>query len=346
MIRYITVLLILTSFISCVKTYSPRKISQVTIQEFKRDSTSIRAILSINKKEMYYAGSRGDIVQTLDGGITWKEQNIKYSDSLKPHFRSLAYNGSSLFAMSIANPALLYKIDGDKISLVHKEEHEKIFYDSMKFFDATHGIVMGDATDTCLSILLTEDGGSTWEKIPCENLPPAFEGEAAFAASNSNIKTLGNTVWIATGGTKARVFKSLDKGRTWNVYNTPMIQGKATEGIFSVDFYNENNGVIVGGDYTDPETNTANKAITKDGGQTWDLVAVGKSPNYKSCVKYVPNTNGKEIVAVGKTGVSFSNDGGITWTDISNQDFYAIQFVDGNTAWLSGNNKIGKLILE
>ena len=83
-----------------------------------------------------------------------------------------------------------------------------------------------------------------------------------------------------------------------------------------------------------------------DGGETWQLVADGKSPNYKSCVQYIPGTNGKEVIAVGKTGVSFSNDGGKNWKDISTDGYYSIQFVDSNTAWLSGHQKIGKLTLK
>ena len=88
---------------SCQKKYVPRNISQVSIKEIKRDSTSIRAIHTISNEEMYYAGSRGDIVHTLDSGKTWEEQNIVYSDSLIPHFRSIASNGGSIFALSIAS---------------------------------------------------------------------------------------------------------------------------------------------------------------------------------------------------------------------------------------------------
>ena len=183
-------------------------------------------------------------------------------------------------------------------------------------------------------------------KSPCTKLPVFEENEAFFAASNTNIKTIGSTVWIASGGKKARVLKSQDYGATWQIFNTPIIQGNGPQGIYSIDFANKNNGIIIGGDYSKPLENTANKAITKDGGKTWTLTANGKKPNYKSCVQYVPNTNGKEIFAVGKTGISFSNDGGFSWKKISNESYYAIQFLDKNTAWLSGNNKIGKLILK
>ena len=63
-------------------------------------------------------------------------------------------------------------------------------------------------------------------------------------------------------------------------------------------------------------------------------------------MQYVPNTSGKEVFAVGKTGVSFSNDSGNTWTTVSKDSYFTIQFVDKNTAWLSGTEKIGKLILK
>jgi photosystem II stability/assembly factor-like uncharacterized protein len=102
----------------------------------------------------------------------------------------------------------------------------------------------------------------------------------------------------------------------------------------------------MGGDYSKPLENKANKAITKDGGKTWMLVADNQNPSFKSCVQYVPNTNGKEVFAVGVTGISFSNDGGTTWTEVSKDSYYSIQFVDKNNAWLSGRRKIGKLKLN
>jgi len=76
------------------------------------------------------------------------------------------------------------------------------------------------------------DGGNTWNKIDCDNLPPIKVGEAAFAASDTNIAIYGKNAWIATGGTAARVFHTEDMGVSWKVYNTPIIQGKSTTGIY------------------------------------------------------------------------------------------------------------------
>jgi len=332
-------------FLSCKQEYEPRNFETVTIQKFDIDSTSIRAIIAISIDELLFAGSRGDIGLTEDGGETWEFEYLKYQDSIVPHFRSLAKTSSAVFALSIANPALLYKISFGEKKIVYKEEHEKVFYDAMTFLDDTTGIAIGDPIGGCTSIIMTYDGGETWNKIDCSNLPEVKEGEASFAASNTNIAFYKNNIWVVTGGTKARVLKSADKGKTWEAIETPFIQGNGSQGIYSVDFYNENIGLIVGGDYSKPNENKANKAITSDGGKTWTLVADGESPNYKSSVKYIPRTKGKEVIAVGKTGVSFSNDGGRTWKDVSKEGYYAIDFVDKNTAWLSGHQKIGKLNL-
>ncbi|WP_439129802.1 oxidoreductase [Polaribacter sp.] len=333
-------------FLACKQVYKPRNIENVTIKEFKIDSTSIRAIKVKDTNSVFYAGSNGDVGFTTNNGAIWNALNIRYKDSIIPHFRSLAFNGKDYFALSIANPALLYKISDGKFTLQYKEEHPKVFYDALTFFDDNlHGIAVGDPTENCASILLTSNAGNTWQKLPCKNLPEIAKEEAFFAASNTNIKTIGKTVWIASGGSKARILKSTDFGKNWTITQTPIIQGDGPQGIYSIDFVDENNGIIIGGNYAKPLENRANKAITTDGGKTWQLVADNQNPNYKSCVQYVPNTNGKEIFAVGKTGVSFSNDGGKTWKDVSKDSYYTIQFVDKNTAWLSGHQKIGLLKL-
>jgi photosystem II stability/assembly factor-like uncharacterized protein len=332
---------------SCSVKYNYRNIKNIKIQAFKIDKTSIRAIHAIDKNNVYYSGSIGDFGFTTDAGQSWSTKFVSYQDSIIPQFRTLAKNGDDYFALSIESPALLYKISKDKTELVYTESHEKAFYDALQFFDdGIHGIAVGDPTEDCASVLLTSNGGTSWYKVSCTDLPQFAVGEAFFAASNTNIKTMGSTVWIASGGKKARVLKSNDYGKTWQIFNTPMIQGIGPQGIYSIDFADKNNGIIIGGDYSKPNENNATKAITTDGGKTWVLVANNQHTNYKSCVQYVPNTNGQEVFAVGVTGVSYSNTAGATWTEVSKDSYYTIQFVDKNTAWLSGNQKIGKLVLK
>ena len=340
-----SLLLVFFTAFSFAQEHVPREVTTVSIKKFKINSTSIRAIEALNDSTVLYAGSIGDIGVLKDNGTFSNVKKVN-TDTIVQHFRSLAKTLTAIFALNIGNPALLYKIQNNTVSAVYKEIHEKVFYDSMKFFDDLNGIAIGDPTENCLSIIITNNGGNTWRKIACENLPKIENGEAAFAASNTNIAIIGKNAWIATGGLKARVFHTADMGLTWNVYNTPIIQGKSTTGIYTVDFYNETQGIICGGDYTDKFGNSANKATTTNGGKTWRVVSENSPPNYVSCVQYVPNTGGKEVFAVSTNGIFYSKNAGLTWKIVSNEGFYAIKFASKNTAWLSGNNVISKMTIH
>lgn len=341
--KKLTLLLMFFSILTaCKEKYHARETVEVSLEKFKIDSSSIRAIEIINDSAVVYAGSKGDI-----GIITGSEIKIIASkiitDTIIPHFRSLAYTKQSVYALSIGNPALLYQYKNNKLALVYKEEHEKVFYDAMQFFDELNGIAMGDPINDCLSVLITRDGGNTWGKIDCSILPKTEVGEAAFAASNTNIAIVGENAWIITGGLKARVFHTSDMGLTWKVYNTPIIEGKNTTGIYSVAFYDEYQGIICGGNYLDKFGKSSNIAITNDGGKTWEAVDHKEGPNYVSCVQYIPETEGKEVMAVSTNGIFYSSNSGENWSKISDKGFYSIRVVDKNNAWLSGNEIISKM---
>lgn len=345
--RYIFIFLVLISVISCKKDTS-KQFTSVRIERVFIDSLSIRAINPLDETKVWFAANNGRV--GLIDGQTPKLATIKYEDKLL-NFRAIAAIKDAVFVLSIENPAVLYKIgfDGEEatnIEEVYVEKNEKVFYDAMAFWDDMDGIAIGDATEDCFSIILTKDGGNTWNKLLCDVLPIIEKGEAAFAASNSNIALYKNHVWVASGGTKARVFHSANRGESWEVFETPIIQGKAMTGIYSIDFLNDKVGIIFGGDWENQDLNEGNKAITTNGGKTWKLIANGKGPGYRSSVKFVPNTKGESIVAVGSKGISHSYDFGDTWEQLSDEGFYAIEFVNDSIAFASGRNKISKLLFK
>lgn len=344
--KIFSALVILLFCVACMQDRP--SFSEVVLESVYQDSLSIRAIAPLDDQRVWFAANRG-MVGLIDGS-TPKLATIKYDDSLL-NFRSIAVIKEAVFVLSIANPAVLYKIDFDgkeatHIEDVYSEVGPKVFYDSMKFWNDSEGIAMGDPIDGCLSVLITRDGGNHWTKVSCDLLPPVDEGEAAFAASNSNIATQGNHAWIATGGKRARVFHTGDRGESWEVYDTPIIQGRTMTGIYSIDFYNEKLGVIIGGDWEKKSFNEGNKAITRDGGKSWDLISNGEGPGYRSSVKFVPGSDGDELVAVGSPGISYSDDRGATWIELSKEGFYALEFVNDTVAFASGNQRIVKLIFR
>ncbi len=348
--RLLYVLLAVSFMTSCVNDKKEKSSDsfEIDIEVVYSDSVSIRAIQPIDANGVWFAGNNGK-VGFIDGK-TPKLATIRYGDSLLS-FRAIAKTDKAVFVLSISNPGVLYKIgfdgvEGTSMEEVYYEEGSNVFYDAMKFWNNKEGIAMGDPTEDCLSILITRDGGNNWKKLSCESLPKTEEGEAAFAASNSNIAVFEDKAWIVSGGKRSRVFYSPDKGQTWEVFDTPIIEGDAMTGIYSVDFFDAETGIIFGGDWNAKENNFANKAITKDGGKTWKLLSEGAGPGYRSPVKFVPNGNGKEIVAVGSLGISYSKDQGESWQEISKESFFAIEFVNDTLAFASGNNRIARLIFR
>ena len=194
----------------------------------------------------------------------------------------------------------------------------------MSFWDANHGIVFGDSVDGRHYILTTSDGGRKWSRVPTANLPPALEGEGAFAASGTNIALFGKSnAWIGTGaGAKARVLRTSDRGRTWQVSETPLVAGPSA-GIFSIAFRDAKHGVVAGGDYRKEQEAIDNLAVTNDGGVTWKLVK-GLS-GFRSVVAYVPGT--KTMIALGPAGGDYSTDDGLTWKPIEGSGFDTFSFV-------------------
>ena len=324
-------------------THLPQHINTL-FTEYEINS-SIRALEVISAQEVWFAGSKGIFGFTTDGGTTWKVDSIQI-EGKNLEFRSIAVLKSTVFLLNAGAPAYLLKsVDkGLNWTVVYQENHPDIFYNSMKFWDNQDGIAVGDPVEHCLSVILTRDGGNSWRKLDCSNLPKTFDGEAGFAASNTNIALSGNDAWLASGGKKSRVFHSTDRGNSWEVADTPMQQGGKMTGIFSIDFYDEKRGIIFGGNWEDQTNNQANKAISNDGGTTWELISDGKDPEYRSCVQFIPNTQGQGMFSVGIPGISYSADGGKTWQFIDQQYFYTIRIANsGKIAWIAGKGKIAKM---
>lgn len=342
----LTSLLCLILFISCNKTKTTN-FKSVEVVNIYEDTLNVHALHPIDLERVWFATNRGKI-GLLDGEIP-KLAIIKYEDKLL-HFRAITATDEAAFVMSIASPGIIYKIgfDGSEatnIESVYVEEGEKVFFNGIKFWSNSEGIVLGDPIENCMNILITRDGGNTWSKVACEVLPEAEKGEVGFAISNSIIATYGDHAWIATGGSTARVFHTPDKGKTWNSYDTPIISGEAMAGIHAITFWDENNGIVVGGNWRDKENNEATVAITTDGGKTWKL-ATDETPGYQSAVKYVPGSNGKKIIGLGPSGIAYSKDGGNRWEKLTDENFYALEFVNDTLAFAAGKNRISKLIFK
>ncbi|MGB8913457.1 MAG: hypothetical protein WCC85_14365, partial [Candidatus Sulfotelmatobacter sp.] len=229
---------------------------------------NLRGVSAVSQQIAWASGTHGTYIRTIDAGRTWIPAQGPNATNLD--FRGLvAFSADEAFLMS-AGPGdqsrIYHTFDaGQHWQLQFTSSNPKAFFDSIAFWDPTHGIVLGDPVpddsgQLKFQLLITTDGQS-WIPIPPSQLPPALEGEGAFAASNTCLTILGDkdlNIWFATGGKAARVFHSSDRGRTWQVFNTPITHGPDSAGIFSIAFRDANHGVIAGGDYKHPDEDGPN----------------------------------------------------------------------------------------
>ncbi|HEX8816147.1 MAG TPA: hypothetical protein VF753_11650 [Terriglobales bacterium] len=255
---------------------------------------NLRGISVVSNKVAWASGTHGTYLRTLDGGQDWEAGQVPGAESLD--FRDVEAFGPDVAYLLAAGPgeqSRIYKtVDaGKNWALQFTNRDLRGFFDCMAFWDRNRGIAVGDPVSgdhgLNFEVITTNDGGAHWNAVASTALPPAIDGEGAFAASGTCVAVQGKkNVWFATGGKAARVFRSRDGGKTWSVTETPIIHGADSSGIFSIAFRDAKHGVIAGGDYKKPEQAGANLAFTSDGGRTWKLSSVAPQAYFSDVAFY------------------------------------------------------------
>lgn len=293
----------------------------------------------MNAGVVWVSGSDGTCLRTTDGGATWHALTVPGAGKLD--FRGVvAFDDRTAFLMSAgpgAQSQVYRTLDGGAHwDRVLSDPDAGGFFDALAFWDPKHGMVLGDPVAGPFVVLITEDGGATWQR---QSPPPALKGEGAFAASNSSVVLRRDgdhlEAWFATGGPgAARVFHSADAGRTWSVATTPIRNDGASAGIFSIAFADAEHGVAVGGDYSKPDQDQHNIAVTSDGGRTWTEPPGARPKGFRSAVAFLRDRNA--WITTGTSGSDVSYDSGKTWAAFDSAAFNAISSVSSSATWAVG----------
>lgn len=317
----------------------------VALQE-SPSNAHLRGLWLVNEQIAWASGTQGTILKTTDGGTNW--QKIVVAGYEDKDFRDIvAFDANKAFIINAGSPAYILqtKDGGASWQKVYENTSPKAFLDDIGFWNEKTGLVFGDPDEKGFFVLLkTEDYGATWQNIG-ERLPKAQENEAGFAASGTIMRFRDTThIWIATGGgSSSRVLFSDNAGKTWTSFNTPIMAGKNSQGIFSMAFKDKKSGVAVGGDYTKPQESKLTSIYTKNGGKTWKL-SKEFSSGYRSGVSYV---SGNSYIATGTNGTDFSDNGGKSWQNVSSEGFNTIRFLPNQKiGWAVGNKgKIARITI-
>ncbi len=304
--------------------------------QLSHTAESLRGVSAVSREIAWASGTHGTYLRTTDGGRTWTPSQVPDASTLD--FRAVvAFSATEAFLMS-AGPGDLSRIyhtadAGQHWQLQFTNTNPKAFFDSMVFWDSKHGIVLGDpildeSGKLKFELLITDDG-QTWSQIPPSQLPPALDGEGAFAASNTCIAILPSpTLAIGSNldaGTKA-VGSNLDastngKGTTSSrAVTSPELDGASAPGAHI--------WFATGG-------RAARVFHSPDRGQTWQVsdAPILHGPDSAGIFSIAFRDPLHGVIAGGDykhpnndgPNLAFTDDGGKTWTlsDLHPQAYFS-----------------------
>ncbi|MFT4982912.1 MAG: photosystem II stability/assembly factor-like uncharacterized protein [Bacteroidia bacterium] len=299
----------------------------------------IRGLFLVDDNIGWASGAGGTFLRMTDGE-NWSADTIAGYTHLD--FRDVhGFDANTALLMAAGEEGRILRTDDGGVSWVevYTRLDSGIFLDGMDFHNNV-GYCYGDPIDGKFVLVFSDDFGKHWEKLPSHAIPNSLPNEAGFAASGTGILTLGKMSYIATGGgATARIMRtSLRKGNC-EMFDTPLRSAEGC-GIFSLTAANETL-VALGGCYLDSTNAEANCAISKDAGETWELITENQPRGYRSCVAYSQPSN--LLIACGRTGMEYSLDEGLNWMPVSDEGYYTCSLAD-STGWVMGKSgKMAKL---
>ena len=246
---------------------------------------------------------------------THKSRCLNLSSPLH-ELRDIDVNGQKVIAMQSNNESQLSYILNGKPMRMSIDANE-VFYDGMAMY-AMKGMLFGDPVDGKFPIYYTNSGGIKW--LPTKTTLNALEGEFGFSASGTSIIYIEGSFVIVTGGMNSRFISTVDMGKTWYTSQLPF-ESKPSSGAYSVAMEDLQNGVVVGGNYKNPDDSNKNCFITKDGGKTW-----------------IPPVQGPN-------GIDYSLDQGMNWSALTTGKFYSLTVLKNKLYASASEGRVAKFKL-
>jgi photosystem II stability/assembly factor-like uncharacterized protein len=257
-------------------------------------------------------GGNGIILKTTDGGSSW----VKISADTIPGLKAVCFISPEVGYAGGFQNFFMETTDGGNF-WVKKVVAPKLWYfNNIEFWNADTGIVVSFPS----SVYYTTDGGSTW---------------SISIGLKHNVEDVcfvdANTLFLA--GSDETIYKSTNGGFIWSkVYG-----GIALKSFLSVDFYNQNYGMVCGED--------GKVMVTTDSGTNWTESNTGGN----GLMQGVHIFDWQNAFVVGTNEQVFkTTDSGVTWfSDFSGVDsvaLYKIKFTENNIGLICGSD--GKFLMN
>ncbi|MEP3837917.1 MAG: YCF48-related protein [Algibacter sp.] len=246
-------------------------------------------------------GQHGAIFKTTDGGLNWTEQlNHSELPGNNYYFRNVEFLNENIGFVGTLNGAFYKTVDGgDNWTEVTISPNPNAIcginavgtstvYGCGAYFQPAH-------------LIKSTDSGDTW----------TYTDMSAYANALVEVKFLDELNGFAAGrnNTGAIVLKTTDGGVTWSNIYQATISG---EYVWKLQILDGNPNVMFGAIYTS-QANPGKLIKSLDGGITWTSHDAPESG--VEAVGFISETKG--WMGGHTTGFHETNDGGVTWTDLS-----------------------------
>jgi photosystem II stability/assembly factor-like uncharacterized protein len=320
-----------------------------------KEKSSLRGLFAIDRSTAWACGSEGTIIRCRNATLPSIAFDIFAIPGFeKSEFRSIhAWDANTCIVATAGQPAKIFKTTdgGQTWKTVFSSDHAASFFNGMKFFNPSEGVVFGDPLSGCLELLVTLNSGDSWKRLNVENSPPVFDGEAGFAASNSSMLLLRDDVWIGLGGRNgvARILRCTNFRKNashnttlhWSSMEIPLLSSSPSRGIFSLASAGQS-VVAVGGDYKEMVNKDGTIAVSDLTGKSWRVPLQQSTRGFRSCVIF--SATDQHWIAVGPTGsdVAIELD---RWQPHSDIGFHTLHVASDGSVWAAGaGGRVGRWI--
>jgi photosystem II stability/assembly factor-like uncharacterized protein len=280
----------------------------------------LHAVFFIDQNRGWAVGSKGTVLQTLDGGNTWKPHGASTDDSVRDIFFIDEKNG---WLVCEVNVYQLKSKDDPRAYLMKTTdggEHWKRI--EIEGFDVDSSLVRavfsrngrGWTFGEAGSIYTTHDSGDTWTKLRSPTRRLLLGG--MFVDDDRG--------WIVGAG--ATIIQTSDGGETWYQSTLPQVE-KSTR-FTATSFIDNRNGWAVG--------SAGSVYRTVNGGRTWQRQTSTVDVDLFD-VKFVDVMEGWAVGAEGT--IIHTTDGGEHWTSERSGTGHPLErvfFTNRNRGWAVG----------